>query len=309
MIPATMPEGRYLKDKAWLYVPFFGVLLVIAAVILLLPYETVYVRDEAYLDFFLVTVVLCVAVFFIGTLYNVLIWMHGKGLTGSPEGRLLKVTGKAARFVLSGRLAKSLAVFFRDALYLSKLRDRSATRWLMHLLILGGFAVMFVLDLVVTFALDFLKYEPMISEDGWAKLWLRDFGFDLVGAMMLAGLLIAAVRRFAFRPKILRTELPDATSILFLLAVVLGGFILEGVGIAGGIPGHTQNGEYSFLGYAFSLVTPASAGEFYDAAWLIHGVMSALLIAYIPFSKLFHMIATPIAIEVDKMMSLEVRGG
>jgi len=303
-----MPEGRYLKDKAWLYVPFFGVLLVIAAVILLLPYETVYVRDEAYLDFFLVTIVLCVAVFFVGTLYNVLIWMQGKGLTGSPERRLLKVTGKAVRFVLSGHLAKSLAVFLRDALYLSKLKDRSATRWLMHLLILGGFAVMFVLDLVVTFALDFLKYEPMISEDGWAKLWLRDFGFDLVGAMMLAGLLIAAIRRFVFRPKILRTELPDAASILFLLAVVLGGFILEGMGIAGGIPGHTQNVEYSFLGYVFSLVIPASAGEYYDAAWLIHGVMSALLIAYIPFSKLFHMIATPIAVEVDKMVPQGVRG-
>jgi nitrate reductase gamma subunit len=160
----------------------------------------------------------------------------------------------------------------------------------------------------VTFALDFMKYEPMISEGGWAKLWLRDFGFDLVGAMMLAGLLIAAVRRFALRPKMLRTELPDAASILFLLAVVLGGFILEGMGIAGGIPGHTQNVEYSFLGYVFSLVTPASAGEYYDAAWLIHGVMSALLIAYIPFSKLFHMIATPIAIEVDKMMPQGVRG-
>ena len=303
-----MPEGRYLKDKSWLYVPFFGALLVIAAVILLLPYETVYVRDEAYLDFFLVTMVLCVATFFIGTLYNVLIWMHGKGLTGSPEGRLLRVTGKALRFVFSGRLVKSLAVFFRDALYLSRLKDRSATRWLMHLLVLGGFAIMFLLDLVVTFALDFLRYEPMMSEDGWAKLWLRDFGFDLVGAMMLAGLSVAAVRRFALRPKIVRTELPDAASILFLFAVVLGGFVLEGMGIAGGIPGHTENVEYSFLGYAFSLVTPESAGDYYDAAWLVHGVMSALLIAYIPFSKLFHMIATPIAIEVDEMMSREVKG-
>jgi nitrate reductase gamma subunit len=34
--------------------------------------------------------------------------------------------------------------------------------------------------------------------------------------------------------------------------------------------------------------------------------MSALLIAYIPFSKLFHMIATPVAIEADKTLP-EVR--
>ena len=171
------------------------------------------------------------------------------------------------------------------------------------MLILGGFISMFLLDLVVTISLDFLKYQPMIDDTGWAKLWLRDFGFDFVGLILFLGLLIAVGRRFIIRPKMVRTELPDAASILFLLAVVLGGFILEGVGIAGEIRGHQLGNEYSFLGYAFSLVMPADIGRYYDQAWLIHGVMSALLIAYIPFSKLFHMIATPVAIEADKMLS------
>jgi len=302
MIPKQMPQDGYLKDKLWLYVPLFAVVLSACAIILVLPYETVYVRDEVYLDAFLVTVSVCVAVFILGTLYNVLLWMHGKGLSGSPEGRLVDLFKRSVRFFLSRRFGRALSVFLKDALYLSRLKDRSVLRWLMHLLILGGFAVMFVLDLAVTISLDFLKYEPMIADDGWAKLWLRDFGFDLVGTMMLLGLLIAAVRRFVFRPKIVRTELPDAASILSLLAVVLGGFILEGIGIAGDIQGHQIGDEYSFMGYAFSLVTPESLGDYYDEAWLIHGVMSALLIAYIPFSKLFHMIATPIAIEADRML-------
>jgi hypothetical protein len=206
---------------------------------------------------------------------------------------------------MSGNLGRSLSVFLKDALYLSKLKTRSSTRWAMHILILGGFAATFVLDLIVTFSLDFLEWAPMIDSDGWAKLWIRDFAFDLTGAMMLAGLFIAAGRRFVFRPKIVRTELPDAVSILFLLAVVLGGFVLEGIGIVGAIPGHESNGAYSFLGYAFSLVMPESVGQVYDEAWLVHGIMSALLIAYIPFSKLFHMIATPIAIEADRMLSSE----
>jgi len=120
--------------------------------------------------------------------------------------------------------------------------------------------------------------------------------------MMLVGLLIAAFRRFVVKPKIVRTELPDAASILFLLAVVVGGFVLEGIGIAGNIQGHEIGDQYSFMGYAFSLITPDSLGAYYDEAWLIHGIMSALLIAYIPFSKLFHMIATPIAIEADRML-------
>jgi nitrate reductase gamma subunit len=297
-----MPRDGYLKDRLWLYLPFFGAVLIVCAVILVLPYETVYVQDEAFLDMFLVTVSVCVAIFMFGTLYNILIWMLGKGLSGSAERRLVRVAWKSIKFFLSRRFGRAVSVFLKDGLYLSRLKERSALRWLMHILILGGFAIMFALDLAVTVSLDFLKYEPMIQDDGWAKLWLRDFGFDLVGAMMLVGLLIAAFRRFVVKPKIVRTELPDAASILFLLAVVVGGFVLEGIGIAGNIEGHEIGDQYSFMGYAFSLITPDSLGAYYDEAWLIHGIMSALLIAYIPFSKLFHLIATPIAIEADRML-------
>ncbi len=297
-----MPDGRYMSEKAWLYVPFFAFVVLVSAVILLLPYDTVYVRDEVYLYLFLVTVVVCTAVFLLGTLYNMLLWMHGKGLVTTPERRLLRLSAKALRLLFSRAFAKAIAVFVRDSLYISKLRKLSATRWFMHVMILGGFLMMFALDLIVTLSLDILRYGPMIDEGGWAKLWIRDVGFEVAGAMMLVGLSIAAVRRFGLKPKIVRTELPDAASILFLFAVVAGGFVLEGMGIAGAIPGHQENVEYSFLGYALSSIMPASSGDLYDEAWLVHGVMSALLIAYIPFSKLFHMIVTPIAVELEGLL-------
>jgi nitrate reductase gamma subunit len=305
IIRADMAEGRFLSERASLYIPFFVIVLFISLVILALPYDTVYVRDRTYLHAFLVTVVACTAVFMAGTLYNVLLWMHGKGLVSSPEGRLLRQVRRAVAVLVSRRLARAMAILLRNSLYLSRLKGRSVFRWLMHLMILGGFLFMFALDLLVTLSMDILGYAPLIDEGGWAKLWLRDFGFELAGTMMLIGLTMAAVRRFVLRPKIVKTELPDAASILFLLAVVAGGFVLEGMGIAGGIPGHTQGKEYSFLGYAISMVLPASSGDWYDGAWLAHGVMSALLIAYIPFSKLFHMIATPIAIELEGLMSEE----
>jgi hypothetical protein len=298
-----MPRGGYLSDRAVLYVPLFLLLLVFSTVVIALPYDTVYVRDRAFLSAFLVSIVLCVAVFVVGTVSNMLVWMQGAGLRGTPERRLVRASMVVARTVLSRRFVKVVTVLLGDALYLSRLKGRSVSRWFMHLMILGGFVLMFMLDLLVTLSLDILRYGPMIEEGGWAKLWLRDFGFDLVGLMMLVGLCIAGVRRFLLRPTMLRTEIPDAASIVFLLAVVLGGFVLEGMGIAGSIPGHTSDVEYSFVGYAFSLLMPESAGEWYDVAWLMHGVMSALLIAYIPFSKLFHMISTPIAIELDGLVS------
>ncbi len=101
LIGAPMPEGGYLSERARLYVPFFVIILLISAVILVLPYDTVYVRDRAYLSLFLVTVVVCTAVFLLGTLYNLLFWMRGKGLVGSPEGRLTGLVWRAARLLLS----------------------------------------------------------------------------------------------------------------------------------------------------------------------------------------------------------------
>jgi len=300
-----MSDGVYLRERAWLYLPFLSATALICAVILALPYDTVYVRDRTYLSAFLVIVVMCTMVFLFGTLFNVLTWMRGKGLVTSAERRLLRSALKAVRLLLSKSFAKATAIFVRDALYLSKLKERSVSRWFMHIMILGGFVLMFLLDLVVTLCLDIVKCEPMILEDGWAKLWIRDFGFEIAGAMMLLGLVIAAIRRFGLRPKELRTELPDAVSILFLLAVVFGGFVLEAMGIAGSIPGHEQHTEYSFLGHSLALIMPASSGNLYDAAWLVHSVMSALLIAYIPFSKLFHMIATPVAIELEGLLAEE----
>jgi nitrate reductase gamma subunit len=298
-----MSEGRYLKDRLSLYVPFSVGIAIIAAIILLLPYETVYVRDRTFLQMFLVTVVLCVAVFFVGVLYNLLLWMRGRGLTGAPEGRFLTLSAKAIRIVFSARILKMATVLYWEAIHLPKLKDRSVTRWMTHFLIMGGFILMFVLDLVVTASLDFAKYGPMISETGWAKLWIRDFAFDLTGLMILIGLCIASVRRFILRPKIVRTEASDVLSVLFLLAVVAGGFVLEAIGIAGNIPGHTVDHQYSFVGNALSAVMPSSWGSYYDQAWLVHGLLSALFIAYIPFSKLFHMFATPISIEAEHVLS------
>lgn len=294
--------GRYLKDRAWLYLAFAAIVAVISLIILTLPYETVYVQQRTYLWAFLFVIVACVAVFFVGMLSNFLMWMTGKGLTGAPERRLLTTILRSLRFAFSRRFGRILAVFFKDAVYLSKLKERSLTRWSMHFLILGGFMATFVLDLAVTFSMDVLKWEPMIDPGGWAKLWVRDFAFDLAGLMMLSGLIIAVVRRFVTRPRIVRTESSDAVSVLFLLAVVVGGFVLEGIGIAGGVPGHGPANEYSFVGYLFAKAMPSSVGVYYDQVWLIHGLMSGLLIAYIPFSKLFHMFATPLAIEAEKML-------
>jgi nitrate reductase gamma subunit len=300
-----MSVNRKPTGRLSLYLLLAVVLTVFTMVILLLPYDTVYVQDRAYLRWFLVVMVASVVAFTFGVVSNVLMWMRGRGLVGTPESRLMRASAKALSFALSRRMARLLRVFLKEALYIARLRDLSLFRWFAHFMILGGFVLMFLLDIIVTISLDLLRWEAMISSDGWAKLLVRDMAFEVAGSMMLIGLAMAIGRRFIARPKQLKTEGADVVTLAFLFLVVAGGFVLEGMGIAGRIPGHETHESYSFVGYAFSLVMPGSAGDYYDQAWLVHGVMSALLIAYIPFSKLFHMITAPVAIELEALLGRE----
>jgi nitrate reductase gamma subunit len=294
------PAGRLS-----LYLLLVVVLTAFTLVILVLPYDTVYVQDRTYLHWFLAVIVVSVVVFTIGVVSNALLWMRGKGLVGTPESRLMYMSAKALSFAFSRRMARLVRVFVKEALYIAKLRDLSAFRWLAHLMLLGGFVLMLVLDIAVTVSMDVLGWQAMIVSDGWAKLLVRDFAFEVAGLMMLVGIVMAMARRFVARPKQLKTEGADIATLSFLFLVVAGGFVLEGMGIAGAIPGHEANESYSFVGYAFSLLMPESAGDYYDQAWLVHGVMSALLIAYIPFSKLFHMVTAPVAIEFESLLEAE----
>lgn len=300
-----MSSSNGSAGRLSLYLLLVFVISAFTLAVLMLPYDTVYVQDRAYLDWFLTVMIVCFAVFVLGTVSNVLVWMRGKGLVGTPESRLVRTVVRAMSVIFSRKIVRLTSVFLREALYIARLRELSMLRWFAHFMILGGFLLMFALDIFVTLSLDIFGWEAMISEDGWAKLLVRDFAFEIAGLMMLVGLAMALTRKFVVRPKQLSAEGADAASLVFLFLVVVGGFVLEGMGMAGSIAGHEGNEPYSFVGYAFSLVMPESIGDYYDQAWLVHAIMSALLIAFIPFSRLFHMLVTPVVIQLEMSLSQE----
>ncbi len=307
--PSLILDGMSRSNGSAGRLPLYLILVFVISAftlaVLMLPYDTVYVQDRAYLDWFLVVMIVCFAVFVLGTVSNALVWMRGKGLVGTPESRLMRTVAKALTIVFSRRIVKLAYIFVRETLYIARLRELSTFRWFAHFMILGGFLLMFALDILVTLSLDIFGWEAMISEDGWAKLLVRDLAFEIAGLMMLVGLAMALTRRFVVRPKQLSAEGADAASLVFLFLVVVGGFALEGMGMAGSIAGHGGNEPYSFVGYAFSLVMPESAGDYYDQAWLVHAVMSALLIAFIPFSRLFHMLVAPVVVQLEMFLGQE----
>jgi nitrate reductase gamma subunit len=82
--------------------------------------------------------------------------------------------------------------------------------------------------------------------------------------------------------------------VLFLLFVVVSGFVVEGMRIAGS--GMQPFHAVSFVGYAFALFIPARdwlGTAAYEVLWQVHVLGSCLFLAYIPLKRLIHSCATP----------------
>lgn len=303
-------KREYLFDRLGLYAFIIIILLIVSSIILAMPYSNTYIgdygADEVYLKSFIYLAVISTAILIIGLFYNIMIWMQGSvsgaDSAASPARKFFLSLRKLLRAVLSKDFGKILRSFVLDVIFLRKFWGISKVRWLVHGLILFGFIGMFILDIITTLALEIFESTSFIDPMGWGKLWIRDFGFDLVGLMIMLGLAGAVVRRFVMRPKQLVTGAEDVVSVLFLLIVVFSGFVLEGIGMASGIPGHESPDVYSFVGSVFSAVLPAVSVNAYAQLWFLHALVSLALIMYIPFSKLFHMFAAPLAMQLNDII-------
>lgn len=203
------------------------------------------------------------------------------------------------RAVFSRDLANPTAMrrtFVDDVVLHRTLLGVSGFRWFKHTMIYWGFALMFATELLAVIVRDGL---PAF---GLADIWevsshpvrlAFDFAYDFTGTMVLLGCLLAIV----YRIKVNGTEAQkysDTPTAVFLLLVVISGFVVEALRIAGAPadPAHTV----SFAGYALSLVMPSTLGEgsaLFEALWIGHVLGSCAFIAYVPIHRLVHSCATP----------------
>ncbi|MBM3732038.1 MAG: hypothetical protein FJ143_04400 [Deltaproteobacteria bacterium] len=172
----------------------------------------------------------------------------------------------------------------------------SGFRWLRHTLIFWGFAAMFALEIVAVFL------REAFPAFGWRDIWREtghpvrlafDVGFELTGLMMLIGCLLALAWRVAAN-NTPDQKYSDTPTVVFLLFVVITGFMVEGIRLIHLPPGP----EYaaSFVGVGFAAIVPralADSAPLGEALWLTHTLASCAFIAYVPARRLIHSCATP----------------
>jgi Fe-S oxidoreductase/nitrate reductase gamma subunit len=126
----------------------------------------------------------------------------------------------------------------------------------------------------------------------------RIFKGDALGLMLMIGLVWALIRRYLQRVPRLERRVEDLTVVVLLFVVVLSGFVVEGIRLASQRP---EWATWSFAGHWVSLLftKPQSAQSIYPYLWWAHALLSLGLIAYIPFCKLFHILAAPVSIYLE----------
>ena len=203
---------------------------------------------------------------------------------GSGDDRLSNLGSRVRTFVAT----------MGDGLWHRRIvRDRYAG--LMHLLIFGGFGLLLMgpfLDFMSEHVVHFMKGNVYLG----VSLLL-----DVGGLLVLAGVGVAAYRRYVVRPARLDNLLDDALTLTLLAVIIVTGFAVEGARIAATeLQTHPEWSVWSPAGFvfakAFSVLGEDAVLTLHRGLWWSHMLISfgAMGYVFLSFSKLTHIIASPL---------------
>ena len=245
------------------------------------------------------TTVIALIVFLAGLVMISSVWWSGS----RPDKPHTPSTSTARKTMF---VVKALLL---DVLLQRRLWRQSPARWLIHSLMFYSIAFRFVWGLT---ALVSTLWWPEWSS-GWIMVDknhpVTAFLFDVTGLTILLGVVLALVRGFmgrSNRPKGAPSQ--DRFALCLIAGIIIVGFVLEGMRMA--MTGTPDGGAGAFIGFRLGGLFADSAGitGAYTYVWYIHAILTGAFVAYLPFSRLFHMIAAPLVLAINASREDEKTG-
>ncbi len=235
---------------------------------------------------FRVLEVIALLVFFSGSYKKLKIWAGGLVEEGELEG-------KPSVF---GLAALSLSTLFSSGCLLAKRSFRISTgraiiliaiKWSFLLLLLGSISVLLnvkVFDSGLLTGDRFIFFKAVLN---WA------------GIFFIIGVVYAIVRRFF--SNMVTSSGYDYFLLFLLLTIAVSSFIMQGLRFT---VASWSDEAYSPLGLLFKHLcagmTMGNAMTAYNAVWALHALLALFFVAYIPYSKIFHIFAAQITTAAAK---------
>lgn len=248
------------------------------------------VFDTLFIDYriMVIAAIISIILFIVGIYIQLDKW--GRGI---PEGATKPYGAWGALKMIISRifekgLGHALEVLVLDVAFQRRTYRRRKLEWFMHILIFWGWIGLLILTIIAAiaeFAGPFLLNQNHTYFVGvWQSLELPN---DIFGYMLVLGIVIAIGRRLLSTGKDVQARNADVDWILILglLIVVITGFYAQI--LRGEIPRN--------------LISEYPSTFFNNITVMFHEVFTLFFcVAYLPFSKYFHMITAPLTILVNQ---------
>jgi len=242
-------------------------------------------------------------IFALGVFFTVFIWFGGsvKGEKKSFHKKIALGSEEIWSTIFSRKIFSISKIIIYDTIFQRRILKESVRRWSVHTLIYLGFFARFFLGLAT---LLIFKLNPDSQLSG--ALIDKNHGFtafiyDFLGLLIVLGIVWAVIQRLIVKPEHVVSEGQDKIALGIIGILIILGFVLEGTRIAiTQIP--LEMATYSFIGYPIAKLLslfPLNWQYIYGFLWYAHAGAGALFIAYLPFSKMKHIIITPLVLALN----------
>jgi nitrate reductase gamma subunit len=226
---------------------------------------------------------------------------------GQKFGRVLRV---ALGTIFSARLWLLIKTFVVEAWFNRRLYRNSIWRWLNHFLLLSGLMLLFFLSGISALSDKVLIHFFHLEHVPWIGMWVNPdhpitaFLNEIGAVLMTVGFVFFVVRRYFTRVPQLRTGPMDTWMVIGIGLILLSGWVAE-VARLNSSDVDPTTAAFAFVGYP--LLAPLFRGL--PLAWdslahwmyVIHGLLTSVIIVTIPFSKFMHAIAGALVLMVREM--------
>lgn len=115
---------------------------------------------------------------------------------------------------------------------------------------------------------------------------------NIAGIVVLSATVWAAVRRYLLRPNRLEIKAEAGIILTFITLLMLSAFVIDGLeqSLYKGESMWTPLGSY--LAEGFKSISPAVQMPLYNSLWWFHYLLILVFLAYVPFSKHLHILAS-----------------
>ena len=283
-------------------------------------------------------------------LFILSVWLKAR-VPGLPaDASRWRKLGAALRFtigvIFSQRIWSLLKALVVDGMVHRRLYRTDLWRWAVHLVVFGSWLVLGVLSILTGVVVEILPLLgmsadtvasiPLFGHLFHADVWWVALLNELLGLVVIVGMLLVIYRRYVQKDPRLRTIPADSIVIVLLTLIAVGGFLAESFRLladyttaAGAFsPNPTMispeklppvlysawGPQWGFVGYLLASLlgalrlSPGVWEAVYNLFFWLHFAVVTALLFYLPFSRFFHVIMSPVIVAYNTTVDEQARG-